>query len=94
MADRETTLAEVVSAFIVQARDKYGLGRFMPDELPLLDEMARLARNELDARARREHLDAQRLARKHVGGPHRLEFTVRPTPPSGPPPPGPEVSDG
>jgi hypothetical protein len=82
----EPSLAEVVSVFIAQARDKYGLGRFMPDELPLLDEMARLARIDLDRQARREHLEAERLDRKHIGGPHRLEFTVRPTPPSGPEP--------
>jgi len=36
-------LAAVVRAFIVKARDEHGLGRFFPDELPLLDEMARLA---------------------------------------------------
>lgn len=36
------TLPEVVRLFITRARDKYGLGRFMPDELPLLNEMARL----------------------------------------------------
>ena len=37
-----TELADVTRAFIAKARDKYGLGRFMPDELPLLNEMARL----------------------------------------------------
>lgn len=37
-------LARVVIVFITKARDEYGLGRFMPDELPLLNEMARLAR--------------------------------------------------
>jgi hypothetical protein len=58
----------------------------MPDELPLLNEMARLARIELDAQARREHLEAERLSRKHVTTGNRLEFTHRPTPPSGPPP--------
>lgn len=43
MTDRDNkTLPEVVRLFITRARDKYGLGRFMPDELPLLNEMARL----------------------------------------------------
>lgn len=42
--DDFVALAEVTRAFIVKARDKYGLGRFFPDELPLLDEMARLAK--------------------------------------------------
>lgn len=43
------TLADVTSAFITTARDKHGLGRFMPDELPLLNEMARLCELEADS---------------------------------------------
>lgn len=80
------TLAEVVVDFITKARDKHGMGRFMPDELPLLDEMARLARIELDTAARREYLEAARLARRHVVERGEIGFTYRPTPPSGPPP--------
>lgn len=42
-------LARVAGAFIIQARDKHGLGRFFPDELSMLDEMARLARLTVEA---------------------------------------------
>ncbi len=47
--------------------------------------MTDIARGALEA-DRREELEAQRLARKHVTTGNRLEFTYRPTPPSGPPP--------
>lgn len=40
----DADLAHVVGQFIVLARDKHGLGRFFPDELTLLDEMARIAK--------------------------------------------------
>ena len=33
-----------------------------------------------------DRLETARLARKHVTAGNRLEFTARPTPPSGPPP--------
>jgi hypothetical protein len=42
---RQNELADVVITF-VQKSNKYGLGRFFPDELPLLNEMARLAKIE------------------------------------------------
>lgn len=92
-ARHKPTLAEAVSAFIALARDKHGLGRFTPDELPLLNEMARLAQSEMDdlaahehAQARRTTLEKDRLARKHVVQRGTIGFTYKLTPPSGPAP--------